>query len=82
MQEEENILKMMYCTQPADKEMIWEEEDKVKYDKESSCYICNEPFITIVKGSVMECRKLVKVRDHCDYAGKYRGTAHSNCNVQ
>ena len=31
----------------ADKEMIWEEEDKVIYDKESSC-------ITIVEGSVMD----------------------------
>ena len=55
----------------SDKEMIWEEEDKVKYDRESSCYICNEPFITIVESSVMESCKGVKVRDHCHYTGKY-----------
>ena len=23
-----------------------------------------------------------KVRDHCYYAGKYRGTAHSICNLK
>ena len=23
-----------------------------------------------------------KVRDHCQYAGKYRGTAHSICNLK
>ena len=23
-----------------------------------------------------------KVRDHCHYAGNYRGAAHSNCNLR
>ena len=46
----------MKLVDASDKEMIWEEEDKVKYEMESSCYIC-----TIVEGSVMESRKGVKM---------------------
>ena len=65
----------------ADKKIIyailWEEEDKAKYDRESTCYICTESFITMVEGAVMESHKGVKMRDHCYYTGKYRGAAHS-----
>ena len=36
------------------------------------CHICLEGFKI----------KDRKVRDHCHYTGKYRGTTHSNCNLQ
>ena len=36
------------------------------------CHICLERFKI----------KDRKVRDHCHYTGKYRGAAHSNCNLQ
>ena len=52
LQEEKNILNQMDA---ADKKMIWEEEDKVKYDKKNTCYIC-----TMVEGAVMESHNGVK----------------------
>ena len=43
-----------------------------KHKKSKKCYICFKPFTT----------KDPKVRDHCHYAGNYRGAAHRNCNLQ
>ena len=38
-----------------------------EYKHATKCHICFKPF---------------KVRDHCHYSGKYRGAAHSICNLQ
>ena len=43
-----------------------------EYKHATKCHICFKPFRE-------ENRK---VRDHCHYSGKYRGAAHSLCNLQ
>ena len=56
------------------KKMIYEEEEKLQYKKSSRCYICQSEFNSESKG-------LVKVRDHCHLTGRYKGAAHSKCNL-
>ena len=45
------------------------------YNNEKVCYICKKEFDTSDK-------KHHKVRDHCHYAGKYRGAALNICNLR
>ena len=45
-----------------------EEEDN--YNKENICHICKKEFNNN------------KVRDHCQFTGKYRGAAHNTCNLR
>ena len=45
------------------------------------CYICKKEFCT-GKNNKKEFKKQIKVRDHCHYTGKYRGAAHSSCNLR
>ena len=45
------------------------------YENAKICYICTEKFEN-------EYLKDKKVRDHCQYTGKYRGSAHSICNFK
>ena len=44
------------------------------------CYICEKEFC-IDEDNKKEFRKTQKVRDHCHDTGKYRGAAHSICNL-
>ena len=50
-------------------------EEKINYNDQKVCYICEKEFDTIDK-------KNYKVRDYCDYTGKYRGAAHNVCNLR
>ena len=53
-----------------DKEMIFTEEDRKRFNKESECWICEEPLNND------------KVRDHSHYTGRHRGAAHNRCNLK
>ena len=56
------------------KEIILTNEEKESYENQKICYICEKEFCTDKNNK--------KVRDHCHYTGKYRGAAHSICNLR
>ena len=47
-------------------------EDEDNYQNSQDCWICNEKIN----------KDKDKVRDHCHITGKYRGAAHSKCNLK
>ena len=51
------------------------EEEKESYENEQLCHICDKEFYTDNN------KEMRKVRDHCHYTGKYRGSAHSKSNL-
>ena len=60
------------------KEMITlTNEESKSYKKQKVCYICKKEFSTDDNN-----KKYHKVRDHCQYTGKFRGAAHSICNLR
>ena len=60
------------------KEMIpLTKKEEKKHNKQEAFYICKEGFSTDDSN-----KKYHKVRDHCHYAGKYRGAAHDICNLR
>ena len=50
-------------------------EEKIYHNKQKICYKCKKEFNNNDK-------KNYKVRNHCHYAGEYRGSAHSICNLR
>ena len=56
-------------------------EEKESYENQKVCYICEKEFCTD-KNNEKEFKLKQKVRDHCHYTGKYRGAAHSICNLR
>ena len=52
------------------------EEEKESYENQQLCHICDKEFCTDNN------KGMRKVRDHCHYTGKYRGAAHSKCNLE
>ena len=55
------------------------DEEKESYENQEICHICEKEFCTDKNN---EFKKMQKVRDHCHYIGKYRGAAHSICNLR
>ena len=63
------------------KEMILlTDEEKETHENQEICYVCEKEFCTD-ENNKKEFKLKQKVRDHCHYTGKYRGAAHSNCNL-
>ena len=54
-------------------------EENNFYNKQKICYICEENFYIDKDDKDYVNRK--KVKDHCHYTGKFRGAAHSKCNL-
>ena len=46
-------------------------EDNENFKNSTKCWICDDDCID----------NDVKVRDHCHITGKYRDSAHRNCNI-
>ena len=49
------------------------------YNEQEVCCICKEKFCTDKNDKNYINKK--KVKDHCHYTGKFRGAAHSKCNL-
>ena len=65
-----------------EKEMIQLTDEEARfYEEEELCRICNEEFFND-KNEKSEFKLYHKVRDHCHYTGKFRGAAHSICNLR
>ena len=57
------------------------DEEKESYENQQLCHICEKEFCTD-KYNKKEYKLMSKVRYHCHYTGKYRGDAHSVCNLR
>ena len=65
-----------------EKEMIpLTDKENKSYEKQKVCYICKKEFSTD-ENDKNAFKLYHKVRDHCHYNGKFRGAAHSICNLR
>ena len=55
-----------------DKKLIMTDDNKLSFKLEQKCHICGESYKD----------KDIRVRDHCHITGKYRGSAHRECNLR
>ena len=62
-----NIMKKEF-----NKQLITTDNDELSFKLELKCHICEESYKD----------KDIRVRDHCHITGKYRGSAHQDCNLK
>ena len=64
-----------YCSEVIkkhfNKELVMAKKDNENFKNSTKYWICDN---TYVNGDI-------KVRDHCHITGKYRGSAHRDCNI-
>ena len=69
------IKESKYCSdvmkEHFNKELVMTKEDDENFENSTKCWIIGNAY---VDGDV-------KVRDHCHITGKYRGSAHRDCNI-
>ena len=72
----EKMLEVKYCKKIMkrffNKPLKMTQDDEDKFKKATECHICNKQYT----------EKDIRVRDHCHITGKYRGSAHQECNLQ
>ena len=54
-------------------------EENRSYKEQEACHICEEKFSMDKDDENYKNKR--KVKDHCHYTGKFRGAAHSKCNL-
>ena len=73
----EEDIKEIYNRFKIPKKMVMTKEDRMTYKKATICHICERG---IPKEG--DDPRFKKVRDHCHLTGKFRGAAHSMCNLK
>ena len=73
----ENILEeVKYCKKVMkkyfNKPLRMTEENEQEFKKATTCHICDKKYT----------EKDIRVRDHCHITGKFRGSAHQDCNLK
>ena len=76
----ENMLEeVKYCKKVMkkhfNKPLRMTEENEQEFKKATKCHICDKEYEEYTE-------KDIRVRDHCHITGKYRGSAHMDCNLQ
>ena len=73
---EQILQEVKYCKNIMKKEfnkpLRMTNKDEKKFKKADKCHICNKKYTN----------EDIKVRDHCHITGKYRGSAHQECNLK
>ena len=78
----ENDLKEIYGILKTVKPIKMSEEEELSFKQAEICYACKEKLVYMKELGSKKILTDDRVRDHCHLTGKYRGAAHSNCNLK
>ena len=71
MIEESKYCRELIKKKQFNKELVLTKEENEDFENSTKCWICDKIYVD----------KNVKVRDHCHITGKYRDSAHRDCNI-